>query len=109
MRGRFAPSPSGAMHLGNAWTALLAWLQVRSAGGTMVLRMEDLDPERSKKQYADQLIQDLSWLGLDWDEGEDRGGPFEPYSQDLRRDLYNQAVIRLKEMGLVYPCYCTRA
>ncbi len=109
MRGRFAPSPSGEMHLGNAWTALLAWLQVRRAGGTMALRMEDLDPERSKPEYAEALMEDLAWLGLDWDEGPDSGGPYSPYRQDDRRSLYAQAVKRLEQMGLLYPCYCTRA
>ncbi|MDR3590054.1 MAG: tRNA glutamyl-Q(34) synthetase GluQRS [Negativicutes bacterium] len=109
IRGRFAPSPSGEMHLGNAWTALLAWLQVRSLGGRMVLRMEDLDPERSRPEYAGQIIRDLHWLGLDWDEGPDRGGPYRPYSQNERRGLYQEFLDSLTERGLVYPCYCTRA
>ncbi len=95
--------------MGNAWTALLAWLQVRSQGGTMVLRVEDLDPERSKLEYIECLIADLKWLGLDWDEGPDAGGPCGPYRQDARRELYRQAVTRLKEQGLLYPCYCSRA
>lgn len=90
MRGRFAPSPSGKMHLGNAWTALLAWIQVRKAGGTMALRIEDLDPDRSKYEYTVQLMEDLSWLGLDWDEGPDKGGPRGSYRQDERRSLYNE-------------------
>ena len=69
VRGRLAPSPTGYMHLGNAWAFLLAWLAVRSAGGTLVLRMEDIDPQRSRPEYARALVEDLRWLGLDWDEG----------------------------------------
>lgn len=107
-RGRFAPSPSGYMHLGNAWTALLAWLQVRQLGGKMVLRIEDLDPQRSKQLYVDQIMDDLQWLGLDWDEGPDVGGPHGPYRQSARRALYEQALHRLEQQGLVYRCFCTR-
>ena len=80
-RGRFAPSPSGRMHLGNAWTALLAWLDLRKLGGTMVLRMEDLDPDRCRPQFAEGLVEDLQWLGLDWDEGPDRPGVVDCYRQ----------------------------
>lgn len=109
VRGRFAPSPTGEMHLGNAWTALLAWLDIRRQNGTMVLRMEDLDPDRSRPEYARQMMDDLLWLGLDWDEGPEKGGPYGPYSQGERRALYEAAVKRLNEQGLVYPCYCTRA
>ena len=75
VRGRFAPSPSGRMHLGNLFSALLAWLSVRAKGGVMVLRMEDLDPDRCREEYALQLADDLRWLGLDWDEGYGAGGP----------------------------------
>ena len=109
IRGRFAPSPSGEMHLGNAGTALLAWLQVRSQRGTMVLRMEDLDPDRSRKHYAAQIMADLNWLGLDWDEGPDCGGPYRPYTQDERRGLYQRYLDSLTAQGIIYPCYCTRA
>ncbi len=109
VRGRFAPSPTGEMHLGNAWTALLAWLQVRAQQGTMVLRIEDLDPERSKTTYIDRLMDDLQWLGLDWDEGPDVGGSYGPYQQDQRRHLYQAAIDRLASKGLLYSCYCTRA
>ncbi|MDT8901708.1 tRNA glutamyl-Q(34) synthetase GluQRS [Anaeroselena agilis] len=109
IRGRFAPSPSGQMHLGNAWTALLAWLQIRSLGGAVVLRVEDLDPDRSRPEYTAQIISDLAWLGLDWDEGPDIGGPYGPYRQDERRHLYAAALDTLAARGLVYPCYCTRA
>lgn len=107
-RGRFAPSPTGYMHLGNAWTALLAWLQVRQMGGVMVLRVEDLDPQRSKQVYAEQIMSDLHWLGLDWDEGPDVSGPYGPYRQSERRALYEQALDCLKRQGLVYKCFCTR-
>lgn len=109
VRGRFAPSPTGEMHLGNAWTAMLAWLYVRSSGGTMVLRIEDLDPDRSRPEYITGLMADMRWLGLDWDEGPDVGGPYLPYCQDRRRDLYQAALERLAAKDLVYPCYCTRA
>lgn len=108
-RGRFAPSPSGEMHLGNAWTALLAWLQVRSCGGCMVLRIEDLDPDRSKPHYVESLLRDLHWLGLDWDEGPDKGGPYASYCQGARRHMYERALQVLKNSGLLYPCYCSRA
>ena len=109
VRGRFAPSPSGRMHLGNAWTALLAWLSARSQGGAMVLRMEDLDPDRSKERFAAHILEDLVWLGLDWDEGPDKGGPYGPYRQSQRRGYYQQCLDRLDARGLLYPCYCTRA
>ena len=109
LRGRFAPSPSGRMHLGNLFSALLAWLSVRSAGGTMVLRMEDLDPDRCREAYALQLADDLRWLGLDWDEGYGAGGPHGPYRQSERTDYYAACFRTLAERGLVYPCYCTRA
>ena len=109
IRGRFAPSPSGRMHLGNLFSALLAWLSVRAAGGIMVLRMEDLDPDRCRAEYAAQLADDLRWLGLDWDEGYQRGGPHGPYCQSERTQLYAGAFQALEEKGLLYPCFCTRA
>lgn len=108
-RGRFAPSPSGRMHLGNAWAALLAWLDIRKLGGTMVLRMEDLDPDRCHPQFAEGLIEDLRWLGLDWDEGPDSAGDYAPYSQSNRSGIYQTAFETLEKQGLVYPCFCTRA
>ena len=108
-RGRFAPSPSGRMHLGNAWTALLAWLDIRKMNGAMVLRIEDLDPDRSRPEYAAGLIEDLRWLGLDWDEGPDSGGPFGPYCQSGRTALYQTVFDKLNRAGLVYPCFCSRA
>ena len=98
--GRFAPSPSGRMHLGNVFSALMAWLSVRSAGGTMVLRIEDLDPDRCRPEYAEQLKDDLRWLRLDWDT--------EQTPQSRRTEVYRERFERLREMGLVYPCYCSR-
>ena len=94
--GRFAPSPSGRMHLGNVFSALLAWLSVRSAGGKMILRIEDLDPDRCRPEYAAQLRRDLEWLGLDWDE--------EQTPQSQRTEAYVEAFARLD----TYPCYCSR-
>lgn len=99
--GRFAPSPSGRMHLGNLWSCLLAWLSARSAGGSMVLRLEDLDPDRCRREYCDQVMRDLEWLGLDWDN--------QPVYQSERTELYAQAFAQLEERGLIYPCYCNRA
>ncbi len=109
VRGRFAPSPSGQMHLGNAWTALLAWLDSRKLNGAMVLRMEDLDPDRCRPVYAEGLVKDLRWLGLDWDEGPDVGGPFHPYNQSERTHLYQAAFDLREKQGLIYPCFCTKA
>jgi len=101
VRGRFAPSPSGRMHLGNLWSCLLAWLSARSVGGSMVLRLEDLDPDRCRVEYCEQVMRDLEWLGLDWDG--------EPVWQSRRTEAYAEAFRALEEQGLIYPCYCTRA
>ncbi|MEX2571866.1 MAG: tRNA glutamyl-Q(34) synthetase GluQRS [Gemmatimonadota bacterium] len=108
MRGRFAPSPTGDLHLGNARTALLSWLQVRSAGGRFVMRVEDLDPGRVREEYLESQLLDLRWLGLDWDEGPDVGGDFGPYLQSARQANYEDALQQLSEQGLLYECYCTR-
>ena len=108
-KGRFAPSPSGRMHLGNLISALVAWLDIRSTGGRMVLRMEDLDPERCREEYSAQLARDLEWLGLDWDEGYGAGGTDGPYRQSLRGEIYSAALEKLKAKELIYPCWCTRA
>lgn len=105
--GRFAPSPSGRMHLGNAFSCLLAWLSARAAGGRIVLRHEDLDPARCRREYAGQIEDDLRWLGLDWDEGGSQGGS--QFYQSCRREIYEQYLTTLEEKGLVYPCFCTRA
>ena len=107
--GRFAPTPSGRLHLGNLFCALLAWLSARSAGGRMVLRIEDLDPARSRREYADRLEQDLRFLGLDWDEGGSLGGPHPPYFQQECTQRYAALLDQLRTQGLVYPCFCTRA
>ena len=107
--GRFAPSPSGRMHLGNLFCALLSWLSVKSRGGRWILRIEDLDTARCRPDYARQVEEDLRWLGLAWDEGGSAGGPDAPYFQSQRTALYEAALARLRGMGLVYPCFCTRA
>ena len=104
LKGRFAPSPSGRMHLGNLFSFLLAWLSARSAGGTVVLRIEDLDPVRCQPAYAWQLMEDLEWLGLGWDEG----GDVSSYWQSNRDHLYARAFETLQSQGLVYPCFCSR-
>jgi glutamyl-tRNA synthetase len=109
VRGRYAPSPTGALHLGNFRTALLAWLFARCAGGTFVLRMEDLDLPRVRPGAAERMLDDLRWLGLDWGEGPDVGGPLGPYTQSARQALYAAALARLRDRGDLYPCYCTRA
>ena len=107
--GRLAPSPTGAQHVGNARTYLLAWLSARSRGGRVILRMEDIDSPRVKRGAAEQAIDDLRWLGLDWDEGPDRGGPHAPYVQTQRLALYRDALERLKAAERVYPCTCSRS
>lgn len=100
MIGRFAPSPSGFMHLGHASTYLLAWLQVRAAGGRLLLRMEDIDPQRSRALYADAWREDLEWLGLHWDQ--------EVPAQSSRVSVYLEALRQLQEAGLVFACHCLR-
>lgn len=107
-RGRYAPSPTGDLHLGNARTALLAWLQIRLCGGIFVMRMEDLDCPRVVPGCAKQILDDLEWLGLDWDEGGGSGGTFSPYEQSKRTDLYAAALELLKKQGQVFPCSCSR-
>lgn len=108
VRGRLAPSPTGHLHLGNAWSFLLCWLAVRSQGGRVVLRLEDIDPDRARPTYASTIMRDLSWLGLDWDEGPDLGGPSGPYTQSERLDRYAEVMEILSRQGRTYPCYCTR-
>src|SRR5215469_15701782 len=98
-RGRFAPSPTGLLHLGNVRTALLAWLDARAGGGAFVMRVEDLDRARVQPGAEAQQLDDLRWLGLDWDEGPDVGGSFAPYRQSERVALYDAAVDRLLEAG----------
>lgn len=107
--GRFAPSPSGRLHLGNLACSLLAWLSAKSRGGRIVLRIEDLDAARCPRAYADQLEEDLAWLGLVWDEGGSHGGPHGPYYQSECGEIYTKSYQKLEAMGLVYPCFCSRA
>lgn len=110
VKGRFAPSPTGRMHLGNVYAALLSWLSARRQGGRWVLRIEDLDPQRSRLEYARMIEDDLHWLGLDWDEGGiDGTGDAGPYLQSRRGEFYQAAFDCLNALGLVYPCTCTRA
>ena len=101
MKGRFAPSPTGRMHLGNVFSALLSWLSIKSKGGKWLLRIEDIDPQRSHREYAEWIMDDLQWLGLCWDEG--------PYWQSERGDIYAHYLHKLESKSLTYPCYCTRA
>ena len=108
VRSRFAPSPTGELHLGNARTALLAWLHVRSAGGRFVMRVEDLDEGRVREHHLTGQLEDLRWLGLDWDEGPDVGGRWGPYRQSERRERYEAALERLRAKGLLYECFCSR-
>jgi len=108
-RGRYAPSPTGAIHLGNARTALLAWLDARAAGAAFVMRVEDLDRARVPADAEARLLDDLRWLGLDWDEGPDRGGAFGPYRQSERTARYDDAIERLVAAGRAFPCACSRA
>lgn len=105
--GRFAPSPSGRLHLGNLLSSLLAWLDVRSQGGVMLFRLEDLDPARSFPRFADAMADDLLWLGLDWDVGWRPGDT--AFAQSHRTKRYAGALKKLDALGLVYDCRCTRA
>ena len=99
--GRFAPTPSGRMHLGNVFAAMIAWLSVKSRDGELVLRMEDLDTLRTSAEFAEVLRQDLLWLGLTWDR--------ETPPQSSRSEVYDRYFAALRERGLLYPCYCTRS
>ncbi len=107
-RGRLAPSPTGYLHLGHARTFWIAYRRALDAGGTLVLRNEDLDPDRSQPHFYNAMIEDLRWLGLRWQEGPDSGGPFGPYTQSERYGLYRAALQRLIEDGWLYPCRCSR-
>lgn len=122
-KGRIAPSPTGYMHIGNAWSFLMAWLSIRQQRGTMVLRMEDIDPDRAKPCYADAIMHDLAWLGLNWDEGVSFNSscaeglsfypvhsiqPHAPYIQSQCSHLYIAALDYLAASGHSYPCFCTR-
>lgn len=107
VRTRFAPSPTGKLHVGNVRTALFAWLYARHTGGRFVLRIEDTDLERSNADFTVKLMEDLKWLGLTWDEGPVAGGPAAPYSQSERLDIYKQYAEKLINEGRAYRCYCT--
>ena len=107
-RGRLAPSPTGFLHLGHARTFWTAQARARERGGTLVLRVEDLDQSRSKPQFVSAMYEDLRWFGFEWQEGPDIGGRFDPYIQSQRQDLYLAAFKQLKAGGFVYPCTCSR-
>ena len=107
VRVRFAPSPTGWLHVGGARTALFNWLYARQHGGAFVVRIEDTDVQRSSGESEQGVLDDLRWLGLDWDEGPDIGGPFGPYRQSERLALYRAAADRLLASGAAYPCFCT--
>lgn len=107
-RGRLAPSPTGLLHLGHARTFWIAYQRAQAAGGTLILRNEDLDPQRSHPEYATAMLEDLRWLGIRWQEGPDLGGPYAPYVQSQRYALYRAAWERLRAGGWVYPCRCSR-
>jgi glutamyl-tRNA synthetase len=104
---RFAPSPTGSLHLGNVRTALFSHLWARKSGGRFILRIEDTDVERSEPRFRDALMAELRWLGLDWDEGPEVGGPCAPYVQSERGSWYQELFARLEAEGLAYPCFCT--
>jgi len=107
VRVRFAPSPTGQLHIGNVRTALYNWLFARKTGGTFILRIEDTDVERSEGRYETQLLADLKWLGIDWDEGPDVGGPYPPYRQSDKMDVYRAYAEKLIQKQKAYYCFCT--
>jgi len=107
-RGRVAPSPTGHLHLGHARTFLIAAERAEQAGGALIFRNEDLDPDRCREEFVAAMYEDLRWLGLKWIEGPDRGGPYAPYSQSKRRDVYLDVWRKLRDGGFIYPCTCSR-
>ena len=107
VRVRYAPSPTGSPHVGNIRTALFTWLLARHSGGTMILRIEDTDRTRFQPGAYESIMESMRWLGLDWDEGPDIGGPFGPYVQSERLSLYQDAARRLVEQGDAYYCFCS--
>jgi glutamyl/glutaminyl-tRNA synthetase len=107
-RGRLAPSPTGFLHLGHARTFWIAAQRAANRGGKLILRNEDLDSQRCRPEFVEAMYEDLRWLGIDWSEGPDCGGPFSPYAQSERREHYLEAWKRLRDGGFVYPCTCSR-
>ncbi|MGH8282346.1 MAG: glutamate--tRNA ligase, partial [Gammaproteobacteria bacterium] len=107
IRTRFAPSPTGRLHVGNARTALFSALLVARENGTLILRIEDTDAERSRPEFETKLIEDLAWLGIAWQEGPDKGGKHGPYRQSERNEIYRIYIDKLAEHDLTYPCFCT--
>jgi glutamyl/glutaminyl-tRNA synthetase len=107
-RGRLAPSPTGLLHLGHARTFWVAAQRARERGGTLILRNEDLDTLRCRSDFVDAMFEDLEWLGITWEEGPDRGGPYAPYAQSERHHCYLEAWKKLRDTGLIYPCSCSR-
>lgn len=107
-RGRLAPSPTGLLHLGHARTFWIAYQRTRERHGTLLLRNEDLDPQRSRPEYVQAFIEDLHWMGVEWREGPDVGGPFAPYSQSQRYALYEETWRKLRDTSAIYPCACSR-
>jgi len=107
-RGRLAPSPTGLLHIGHACIFWTAYQRALAHGGTLVLRNEDLDPQRSKAKFAQAMIEDLRWLGILWQEGPDVGGPYAPYEQSRRREVYLATWRKLRDGGFIYPCMCSR-
>src|ERR1700752_1492821 len=107
-RGRLAPSPTGLLHAGHARTFWIAAERAAEHGGTLILRNEDLDPQRCRAEFVQAMIEDLHWLGISWSEGPDCGGPFAPYVQSERRGWYLEAWKMLLERGMIYPCTCSR-
>jgi glutamyl/glutaminyl-tRNA synthetase len=107
-RGRIAPSPTGLLHVGHACTFWTAYQRALEHHGTLVFRDEDLDPHRSKPEFAEAMLADLRWLGIRWQEGPDISGPFAPYRQSARRDFYLEAWRKLRDSGAIYPCTCSR-
>jgi glutamyl-tRNA synthetase len=107
-RGRLAPSPTGLLHVGHARTFWIAARRAAEHHGTLILRNEDLDPQRSRAEFARAMIEDLLWLGIRWNEGPDCGGAFGPYTQSERRTYYLEAWRRLRDIGVIYPCTCSR-
>ena len=107
VRVRFAPSPTGYLHIGGARTALFNWLFARKNGGRLILRIEDTDRERLKEDSVNQILESLKWLGIDWDEGPQKGGDYGPYYQSQRQEFYQAAAESLLQKGKAYYCFCT--